>query len=305
MIKPSLCCISLTGQDSGRKFQTMTYKRFSSMPRQDALQILGDRILNNIDVATYCVRFCDAQGWDYRFSSALFPLITYDMAQVAIDDLPNIEKIDEAFSRLSWVIQVRPGLRLSSHPDQFVVLASENADAVEKSIKELNFQSWFFDRLNLPASHDAPINLHIQNKKGATQFVIDRFLRSFERLDPNCQKRLVVENDDKTKMWSVRELVDYFHPATKIPITFDYLHHKCHPDGLTEEEAFHRCYETWDVKPWFHYSESKDEKNIRSHADNVINKINDYGKDFTCDFEVKNKDLAILRYLQNVISVVE
>lgn len=117
MIKPSLCCISLTGQDGGRKFQTMTYKRFASMPRQDALQILGDRILNNIDVATYCVRFCDAQGWDYRFSSALFPLITYDKAQVVINDLPNIEKINEAFSRLSWVIQVRPEIIVSPDGD--------------------------------------------------------------------------------------------------------------------------------------------------------------------------------------------
>ena len=45
-----LCCISLKLQelDEPVKFQTMTYKRFSSFPREEALSILVDRILNNM-----------------------------------------------------------------------------------------------------------------------------------------------------------------------------------------------------------------------------------------------------------------
>ena len=47
-----LCCISLDLRelDTPLKFQTMTYKRFDSLPREEALSILGDRILNNLTV---------------------------------------------------------------------------------------------------------------------------------------------------------------------------------------------------------------------------------------------------------------
>lgn len=297
MIKPSLCCISLHLQSHGHKFQTMTFKRFSSLDRSVALQILGERILNNLKVTEKIVQYCCLKNWDYRFSSSLFPLITYEQAQVSLNDLPNIVQINQAFDSLALTIK-SSNVRISTHPDQFVVLASENDDAVEKSIKELNFQNWVFDRLNLPQSHESPINIHIQNKNGKLSEVVGRFVKSFDKLDESCKKRLCLENDDKTKMWSVKQLTDIVFPATNTPITFDYLHHKCHSDDLTEEEAFYRCYDTWDTKPLFHYSESRDSDNIRAHADYVGYPIKDYGLDFSCDFELKQKDYAIAQYAQ-------
>lgn len=291
-----LCCISLNLQelDDPFKFQKMTYKRFSQLPREESLEILGSKILNNLIVTNETIKFCADNNFCYRLSSDLFPLITYDQAAVNLEDLPNYSEINSAFDIIAESI-FNFKVRISCHPSEFNVLASKNQAAVEKTIKELNFYSKFMDRIGCPANHDSPMNLHVHNRDGSNLEITNRFLESFSRLDQNCQRRLVIENDDKLNCWSVKQLVEDFYPLTNIPITFDYLHHKCHPDGLLEQEAFDLCYCTWDTKPLFHYSESRPGNNPRAHADYAENKFEIY-EDCDIDFELKMKDKAILKF---------
>ncbi len=293
-----LCCISLQLQelDEPVKFQTMTYKRFSSLPREEALSILGDRILNNMYATNSIIKHCANNDYCYRISSDLFPLITYDKANINLEDLPNYDDIQDSFDALEETIS-STRVRISSHPSEFNVLASTNSKAVEKTITELNFCSSFMDRIGCATNYNAPINLHVHNKNGSYDDIISRFLHSFDLLDPNCRSRLVIENDDKLNCWSVKELTEIFHPATNIPITFDYLHHACHPDGLTEEEAIRACHATWgDYTPLFHYSESRPGNNPRAHSDYAYKSINTYNLEFDLDFELKMKDNAIAEY---------
>lgn len=304
-MKIGLCCISLKLQETDNpvKFQTMTYKRFSSLPREEALSILGDRILNNMYVTDAIIEHCAINNYCYRLSSDLFPLITYDAANVDLSDLPNYDDIQDSFDTIEETIQ-RTGVRVSCHPSEFNVLASTNNNAVAKTIDELNFYSSFMDRIGCPTDYRSPINLHVHNKDGDHESIIARFLNSFNLLDPNCRSRLVIENDDKVNCWSVNELINIFHAKTNIPITFDYLHHACHPDGLTEEEAIRACYKTWGgYTPLFHYSESRPGNNPRAHSDYANNQFNTYGLEFDIDFELKMKDHAISRYLDEVIGV--
>lgn len=293
-----LCCISLNLQESETpiKFQTMTFKKFSSMAREDALFTLGDRILNNMQATNAIIKYCKKNDFVYRLSSDLFPLITYDLANVNLEDLPNYDDIQDSFDDIEKTI-TSSGIRVSCHPSEYNVLASKNESAVEKTITELNFYSSFMDRIGCPNNYDSPINLHIHNKDGSYSDITDRFMRSFDRLDDNCKSRLVIENDDKLGCWSVNELINHFHAISKIPITFDYLHHYCHPDSLTEEDAILYCYETWKGhKPLFHYSESRPGNNPRAHADYANKTFNTYGLDFDVDMELKMKDKAILKY---------
>lgn len=297
-----LCCISLDLQelDEPVKFQTMTYKRFSSLPRDEALSILGDRILNNMYATNDIIKHCIANDYCYRISSDLFPLITYDAANIELTDLPNYDDIEDSFDILEDTI-TSSNIRISCHPSEFNVLASTNSAAVEKTITELNFYSSFMDRIGCPADYRSPMNLHVHNKSGDYDSIITRFLSNYSRLDDNCRSRLVIENDDKVNCWSVKELTEIFHPITNIPITFDYLHHACHPDGLTEEQAIRACHATWgDYKPLFHYSESRDGNNPRAHADYAYNTFNTYDLDFDLDFELKMKDKAISKFIQEI-----
>jgi UV DNA damage endonuclease len=284
--------------DDPVKFQTMTFKRFSSLPRQEALSILGDRILNNMETTNKIIQYCSEHNYVYRISSDLFPLITYDEANIELDDLPNYDDIQDEMDNIANTIAIS-NVRVSCHPSEFNVLASLNPQAVEKTITELNFYSSFMDRIGCPADYRSPMNIHIHNKSGTHLEILNRFITNFDRLDDNCKNRIVVENDDKLNCWSVIELIHQFHDITAIPITFDYLHHACHPNGIDEERAINACYRSWDgYTPLFHYSESRPGNNPRAHADYANNKFNTYGLDFDIDFELKMKDKAIEKYNQ-------
>jgi UV DNA damage endonuclease len=301
--RPGLCCISLKLKEQGFSFQTMTFKRFSSLPRSEAIEILGGRILNNLQVTNETIKFCSENNWVYRVSSDIFPLITYDEANVSLEDLPNHDLIQDEFDNIEQTIK-DTGVRVSAHPSEYNSLSSLSEKVVEKTITELNFYSSFFDRIGLPSNTNSPMNFHVHNNNGTRQEIAQRFYANFKRLDENCQARITIENDDKINCWSVRELVDIFHQITRIPITFDYLHHKCHPNGLTECEAINICYDTWQTRPLFHYSESREGNNPRAHADFSQNLFYNYGLEFDYDMELKQKDYAISNHIENIKGVV-
>jgi len=294
MARLGLCCISLDLKERGYSFNKITYKRFSSLPRENALKVLGDKIYNNLYVTEKTIRYCADNNLCYRMSSDLFPLITYDKVKVKLTDLPNYDFIEKMFDSIKSTIN-ETKVRISAHPSEYNVLASKNQMAVNKTIEELNFYSSFMDRIGCPANHESPMNIHIRNKDGGYDEITKRFLDNFYKLDKNCQARIVCENDDKGGGWSVKELAEHFYPKTNICITFDYLHHKCNPDGLDERSAFNLSHQTWDCVPLFHYSESKEGNNPRAHADYAINSFEIY-QDCDIDFELKQKCKAISRY---------
>ena len=139
-----LCCISLDLQELEEpyKFQTMTYKRFSYLPRDEALDILGSRILNNMQVTHATIQHCAENDYCYRISSDLFPLITYTAANISLSDLPQYTDIMEEIEKQSNKLY-KIHVRVSCHPSEFNVLASTNTDAVNRTITELNFYSKF------------------------------------------------------------------------------------------------------------------------------------------------------------------
>lgn len=299
-----LCCISLDLQDRDPplKFQTLTYKRFSSLQREEALEVLGDRILNNLIVTNETIRYCSQHNLCYRLSSDLFPLITYQAAGVDLEDLPNHDDIQDAFDLIENTIS-ETKVRISAHPDQFNVLASTNEQMVEKTITELNFASSLMDRFSLGADHNTPINIHIQNSKdGSREEIAHRFLKNFRRLDENCQKRLVVENDDKEAAWSVAKLLDIFHPITKIPITYDSHHFRLNnPENLSAESAAKACAETWgSFKPLFHFSNGRKDNLDRAHSDYVYELHEElFELDVDIDYEYKLKDMTIKKFKES------
>jgi UV DNA damage endonuclease len=295
-----VCCIVLSLEDADPfcKFKTITYKRFSSLPREEALFKLGEIILHNLWVTKAAIDYCGTHGHNYRLSSNVFPLLTYDKAEVDLASLPQIAAIETALDDIN---NVRDNweVRLSSHPDQFNVLASENEEAVARTIRELDFHGWFMSRIGCRHSYQAPINIHVNRSAqsdDARKRVRDLFYTNFEKLSTDVKCRLVLENDDKAAGWTVPQLFNYFNQP-KIPITFDYLHHQCHPDTghyAQEAHSFLLAYETWRPKPiipLFHYSESiPDNKNPRKHADYATRLPNTYGQPVDIDFEFKMKE---------------
>lgn len=293
--KFNLCCISNRLAAEGSKFQTMTWARFSKLPREEAVATVSERTLNNLRVTRKILEQCYFQGWGYRVSSALFPLLTYDVVKLKIEDYPDYDDIMDTFADCAFIIKDK-GIRVSCHPDQFNVLASLGNAQVEKTINELNHHGWFMDMLGASRDYRSPINIHINNTKGDPADIAARFMANLAKCDESVQSRLVVENEDKG-IWTPKLLAEHFD----IPLTYDNLHHKCLPDGLTQDQAHRLFYQTWPCTPLFHYSESHPDKpNPRSHAEMPtaappisVSMPVDY------DIELKGKDDAILALISN------
>jgi UV DNA damage endonuclease len=271
----------------------MTYKRFSSLDRAEALTKLGDVILNNLLVTEKAIEYCGIRRHNYRLSSDIFPLMTYDKAHISFNELPQVDEIFRSMDNIMLTRQFH-NVRLSSHPDQFNVLASANSDAVDRTIRELEFQGKFMTWIGCSLDYNSPINIHVNRSAqsdDARKSVRDLFYKNFERLSDNVKKRLVLENDDKTAGWTVAELFDYFD-RPEIPITFDYLHHKCHHNDTPEKEAFLMAVQSWQgYTPLFHYSESiPGDKNPRKHADYAQALPDTYDRKIDLDFEFKMKE---------------
>lgn len=68
-------------------------------------------------------------------------------------------------------------MRISMHPDHFVLINSPNEDIQEKSVAELKYHCDFLDALGLDSSHK--IQIHVGgvygDKPTATQRFIDRY----------------------------------------------------------------------------------------------------------------------------------
>jgi UV DNA damage endonuclease len=290
----NLCCISNELKEQGIKFQTMTWKRFNQLVdsegQQFALNELGQRWLNNVEVTRLCIEHCHDNGWGYRVSSSLFPCLTHPAFQFTVEDVPQYEQIMEEFRDIVYYNETWQ-VRLSTHPDQFNVLASENNLSVDKTIAELNHHGWVMDMLGCERSYYNPINIHINCTKGELSDIAARFMSNLNKCEQSVTSRLVVENEDKG-CWTVANLLEHFN----IPVTYDNLHDKCNPSQFLPFDGNYfypmdECAKTWgSVKPLFHYSESHPDKtNPRSHADMPT----DCPATDRYDWDIEPKDAAI------------
>lgn len=292
----ALCCISNELADRGIKFQTMTYSRFSSLPRIQALATLSDRILNNFKVTHKTIKHCIATGIKgYRLSSSITPLLNHPDMRMTLDQLPNFDAIADEIDATAKTI-ANNDIRISAHPSEYISLTSKEERVIDNSILDLEMHAMIFDLLGLPNDYRSPLNIHCR-QDGDMEEISSRFMLNFNKLSASVRNRLVLENNDNAKgVWSIKNLYNIFHLRHGIPITFDNLHHKMLSGDMSEQAAFELAYSTWPTTPLFHYSEGIGD--TRNHADYAISTPNSYGKQVYFDVELKAKDWAIYKILE-------
>ena len=264
----------------------------------------------------------------FRLGSELVPW--HD--QFEFTDLPQYDEL-AAILRKCGDYAKEHGHRITTHPGPFHVLGSPNLEVAERSIIGLERHSEIFDLMGFEPSFHNKINIHVGGAYGDHESTAERWIANWHKLSDNCKRRLVLENDDKASMWSVQMLYDLIHRRIGIPITFDYYHHKFHPDGLSEQQALELAGTTWpdDVVQCCHYSESRrneygtmlesmcakqgisidaiddwptfskmkreyDKIRAQAHSDYIRDHINHYGNRIDVMVEAKAKELAILKY---------
>jgi len=283
--------LSATGVTTNRDCIKRTFE-------SKGIDYVSELALANVTDLEKVIHWNEKNGFKfYRISSGLFPWMTF----YQFEDLKDWTKIQVILKRIGdYATAV--GQRLEFHPSHFTILASPNPNTVETSIKDLNQHSRIFDEMGLTPSHWNCLNIHVGGAYGDKESATQRWCDNFLKLSENCQKRIVVENDDKANMYSVLDLHNMIYKKVAVPITFDIFHHTFCTGGLTARGAADLAASTWHDAPLvIHWSssmkmyENADAKSV-AHAEYIYDELNDWGSGgwFMC--ESKAKELSIQEY---------
>ncbi len=205
------------------------------------------------------------------------------------------------FFELGQIIK-HNNIRISMHPDQFIVLNSNKKEVVKRSIKELMYHAEVLDLMNLDKT--SKIQLHLGGAYGDKEKSIQRFIDNYKKLDTKIKKRLVIENDDR--IYSLKDCL-FLSSKTKIPILFDVFHHKILNNNERTVDGIKEISKTWDSKdgiPMIDYSSQEKDMKKGKHAEtidlndfkNFLSKTKQY--DFDIILEIKDKEKSALRAIK-------
>ena len=208
------------------------------------------------------------------------------------------------------------GVRLSFHPGQFCVLASDNDGIVQRSILEFEYHADMARWMGYGASwhdHGFKINVHLSGRGGA-----EKFLRTLGKLSPEARNLITIENDEISNGLDVTLAV-----ADRVALVLDIHHHWINTGEYIDpkDSRVQRVVESWrDVRPGMHYSVSREDilvdhdpgvrpdlagllvrgykkQKLRAHSDFYWNDaVNEWAAGFSDQFDIqceaKGKNLA-------------
>ena len=231
---------------------------------------------------------------------------------------------EKQFSRVGDLARLR-NVRLSMHPGQFTVLASDNEDIVERSIEEFEYHVDMARWMGYGRTfQDFKINVHISGRKGPAgiQAVLPR-------LSQEARNTITIENDEMS--WGLDASLEL---ADDVALVLDIHHHWVRTGEYIQptDDRLSRVKDSWrGVRPVIHYSVSREDvlthhpygvlpqletllesgykkQKLRAHSDYYWNhKVNKWAATFAQDFDImcesKAKNLASIdfyeRYVKN------
>src|SRR6185436_5173541 len=191
---------------------------------------------NSISLLNIIKRIHNEKVKVFRISCGIFPL--YDCVSHL---LYNSQSIKDVLKDIGSFIKTS-GIRLTIHPDQFVVLSSNRPEVIAKSKNILQHYGWVFDQIGLNQNPFNPINIH-----GGVRNNHNILIDSIKTLPIEVKSRLTLENDESS--YNVLDLYKIYE-ETGVPICWDSHHHSFNNASLSNEEALDISKNTWDiVKP--------------------------------------------------------
>lgn len=298
MLRFGLCCLF---KNEAVSFRTTTVKVLSSFSRDRQLHKLSEICLHNARNLYLALETVQRLGIGaFRVMSPLFPRMTHPEAGYILNDLPDAETIGNTLGTCR-MFALEQQIRLSFHPDQFVVLSSPYPAVVANSIRELEYQSWLAEMVGADA-----VNIHAGGVYGDKRAALLRFGEVYDGLPKTIRARLTLENDDVS--YTPADLLPFCEQRT-IPLVYDVHHHRCNPDHLTVEEVTERAGAIWKKvgrEQHCHISSPKagwEGISPKPHADYIDPAdVPDFwlGREMTLDIEAKAKELAVIRLMNDL-----
>ena len=223
--------------------------------REVAEQRLWDIMEHNISSLNNLIQFVGGLPNELRMvrlGSGVLPAYT-EPSWSYYWQLPDVRRyLESNLARVGDEARLRD-VRISMHPGQFTVLASDRDDVVARSIEEYEYHTDVLRYMGYGQQfQDAKCNVHISGRRGP-QGIID----VLGRLSPESRNCLTIENDEMS--WGIEaslELAD--HCALVLDIHHHWVATGEYISPLDGRVA--RIKDSWrGVRPVIHYSVSRED----------------------------------------------
>ena len=250
-----------------------------------------------------------------RLGSNQLPAATHENWKHVWQDSTNKKLLEEGFAKVGQLARDKD-VRISFHPGQFCVLASDRPDVVERSIEEFEYHADMARMMGFGKQfQDFKINVHISGRQGA-----DGIIKVLPRLSPEALNTITIENDEMC-----HGLDESLKLKDHLALVLDIHHHWIRNEEYIrpEDDRVKAVIDSWrGVRPAMHYSYSRNEhlpvsndthtsmhdivglleaghkkQKLRAHSDYFPNKLANawalsFWKDFDIQCEAKAKNLA-------------
>jgi UV DNA damage endonuclease len=199
----------------------------------------------------------------FRISSDLFPAYTHEDWMWFYFENDVVKYLETHLGKVGDIARGKD-VRLSFHPGQFCVLASENDGIVDNSIVEFEYHTDIARYMGYGRKfQDFKCNVHIGGKRGP-----EGIIQACNKLSPEARNILTIENAEYT--WGLEhslELVDH------CALVLDIHHHWIYSKGEyiePDDDRIRVVKDSWrGIRPVIHYSVSREDVLVDHTADEL------------------------------------
>jgi len=237
-------------------FKTTTVAWLNRQTTRVAEQRLEDLAVHNIQSLENVVNYLstlEPSSRQFRIGSDCLPVYTENTWKGFWKNTDMKNYCERRFSRIGDLAR-KNDIRLSFHPGQFTVLASDNPDIVEKSIEEMEYHADMARWMGYGKEfQDFKINVHISGKQGPAGIK-----RALPRLSSEARNMITIENEEMK--WGLSDTLEL---RNDLALVLDIHHHYINSQGefiRPSDDRFKMVMDSWrGVRPVIHYSVSRSE----------------------------------------------
>jgi UV DNA damage repair endonuclease len=243
--------------DTAKQYNTgtTTVAWLNRQTREVAEQKLWDLMVGNIEAVYKLVErvsTLDPALRMVRISSDILPVYTHDAYRDYWLQPAVVSYAETHFKRVGDLARAN-NVRLSFHPGQFTVLASDNPGIVQRSIEEFEYHADMARWMGYGQKfQDLKINVHISGRQGP-----EGIRRALKKLSPEARNCITIENEENS--WGLNDCLTI---ADVVPIVLD-IHHHWIREGeyiLPSDPRVSKVIDSWrGVRPTLHYSLSRED----------------------------------------------
>ena len=291
--------------------------------KEDAEQRLWDLMVHNIKAFENLVEYVGGLSDELhmvRLGSDVLPVYT-EPTWSYFWKKPDVRAYCEKHFAKVGELARKLDVRLSMHPGQFTVLASDNPNIVNRSIEEFEYHVDVARWMGYGRQYqDFKINVHIAGRKGPAGI-----LDAYPRLSPEARNTITIENDEMS--WGIEASLEL---RDKLALVLDIHHHWVKTGEYIQptDDRYLRIVDSWrGVRPVIHYSVSREDllvghdvntlpnieelleqgfkkAKLRAHSDYMWNDaVNDWALSFRDSADImvesKAKNLASIKLLDH------